>query len=72
MVKVELVAVLTIVIDPVVLPAEVGSRVTVNVTVCDGFRVAGAVMPLALYPTPRVVMLETFTSAFPELVKVIC
>ena len=41
------------VINPVALPAVVGSNVTASVALCDGLSVAGAVTPVALNPVPR-------------------
>ena len=47
-VKVELLALLAIVIDPEPLPVAVGAYVAVNVAVAEGFKVAGVVKPVTV------------------------
>lgn len=61
---------LVTVIVPTALPAAVGANFTLNVAVCEGFKVAGVVTPVTLNPVPAATMLEICTAAFPVLVKV--
>ena len=58
------------VIVPTALPAAAGANFTLNVAVCDGFKVAGVVTPVTLNPVPAATTLEICTAAFPVLVKV--
>jgi len=45
-------ALLVIVTLPLAAPAVVGVKTTLNVRVCEGFKVAGTVAPLNVYPVP--------------------
>ena len=57
-------------IVPVALPAAVGANLTLSVTVCEAFKVAGVVTPVTLYPVPVATTLEMCTAALPEFVSV--
>ena len=50
---------LVTVIVPTALPAAVGANFTLNVAVCEGFKVAGVVKPVTLNPVPAATTLET-------------
>ena len=65
-------ALLTIEIDPVMLPAVVGAKVAVSVTLSEGLKVAGAVIPLRFSPLPVADTLVTFTAAVPVFVTTTC
>ena len=68
----ELDASLVTVTDPVALPATVGAKRTVSVAVCEGFSVAGVVIPLTEKPVPVVLTAEMCTAALPALVTTTC
>jgi len=60
----------TIASVPLTAPAEVGAKVTVNVTVWVGFSVAGKVRPLTEYPAPVTLACVIVTADPPVLVSV--
>ena len=68
----ELDASLVSVTEPVTLPAAVGAKATVSVAVCEGFNVAGVVMPLTENPVPVALTAETCTAALPVLLTTTC
>lgn len=72
MVKGEFPASLTIVMDPVSLPAAFGENDAVRTTLSDGESVAGAATPLIVRPAPTAVALEILTAALPAFVTTIC
>jgi hypothetical protein len=55
---------------PLTLPPEVGENMTVMLTLCPAFSVAGKARPLALNPAPVAVAAEIVTLDPPELVTV--
>lgn len=55
---------------PLAAPAVVGAKLTLNVVLCDAFRVRGAVMPLSVNPAPLIDAAEISTLDPPVLVKV--
>jgi len=63
-------ALLTIEMLPFTSPAAVGPNWTVNVRVCDGVRVTGALPPVIKYPVPVKFIWEIVTLEFPVLVMV--
>jgi hypothetical protein len=63
-------ALLAIEILPDTLPGEDGANFPVNEVFCPGFRVSGAVNPLALKPVPVALIAEMVAAAVPEFVKV--
>ena len=69
-VKVGLVAFEEIVTVPLGLPVVWGAKVTVNVFVCDAFRVSGVVMPLSWNPVPLIEACEITTLVPPVFVSV--
>jgi len=54
---------------PFAVPAVLGSNITLNVNVCEGFRVT-APAPLSEYPAPLTVIAEICTELLPVLVIV--
>jgi hypothetical protein len=65
-------ALLLTVIDPVVLPAAVGAKVTFKTAVCPGVSVVFTLAPFAVNAAPATTRLKSVTFAFPELVSVAC
>jgi hypothetical protein len=63
-------ALLPIVTDPVTAPPVVGSKPTVSVAVCPGFRLIGALTPETENPAPEAVALLRMSAAVPEDVTV--
>src|SRR5271167_2039251 len=67
-------ALLTIEIDPVMLPAVLGAKVAASVTLSEGFKVAGAVTPLRFNPLPVAMVpklrLAGFALSWPVAVEV--
>lgn len=55
--------------DPLAAPVVVGSKVTVNVTLCPGFKVTGKLAPETLNPGPVTVAALIVTDAVPEEVR---
>jgi hypothetical protein len=66
----EPVALLTIDMLPVALPAVVGKNLEVNVVLCPAFSVNGAARPVMLNPVPDALPDEIATLAVPEFVSV--
>jgi len=54
---------------PLSAPAVCGAKVTVNVVLCDAFRVKGAVMPLSEKPAPEIDACEMSTLVPPTFVR---
>ena len=55
---------------PLALPVDCGAKATVNVALCEAFRVTGAVIPLTVNSVPDTDTWEISTLAFPSLVSV--
>jgi hypothetical protein len=65
----EFVALLVTVTLPVTLPEAAGANVTFKVADCPGINVVPEETPLALKPAPEMLIFETATLEFPELVS---
>jgi hypothetical protein len=65
-------ALLTIEIDPVMLPELVGAKAALSVALCDGASVAGVVIPVNVRPVPAALTLLMFTDAVPVFVITTC
>jgi len=55
---------------PVTFPAVCGAKPTLNVVLCDGFRVRGVVIPLRVNPVPLTAACEMETAVPPLFVSV--
>jgi hypothetical protein len=65
-------ALLTIEIDPVMLPDADGEKAAPSVTLSDGVRVAGVVIPVSVRPVPAALTLVMLTDAVPVFVITTC